>query len=53
MSNYKSLIGKSAPSFKLKNYDGQDYEVNPGKTDLPLVIFFYPESGQYMRCATP
>ncbi|KAL9711023.1 hypothetical protein Ac2012v2_005563 [Leucoagaricus gongylophorus] len=47
MSNYKSLIGTSAPSFKLKNHDGQDYEVNPGKTGLPLVIFFYPESGSY------
>ena len=53
MSNYKSLIGKSAPPFKLKNYDGQDYGVNPGKTGLPLVIFFYPESGQYMRCTAP
>lgn len=46
MSGYRALIGKVAPSFKLKNYDGEDYEVNPGKTGLPLVIFFYPESGK-------
>ncbi|KAF5360469.1 hypothetical protein D9756_004729 [Leucocoprinus leucothites] len=47
MSGFKSLIGKPAPPFKLKNYDGQDYDVSPGKTGLPLVIFFYPESGSY------
>lgn len=46
MPGYKDLIGKAAPSFTLKNYDGEDYEVNPGQTGLPLVIFFYPESGQ-------
>ncbi|KAJ3564565.1 hypothetical protein NP233_g8214 [Leucocoprinus birnbaumii] len=47
MSDYKSLIGKPAPAFKLKNYDGEEYDVSPGKTGLPLVIFFYPESGSF------
>lgn len=52
MSGYKSLIGKAAPPFKLKNHDGQDYDVKPGETNLPLVIFFYPESGKYMTEAS-
>ncbi|KAF9454712.1 peroxiredoxin Q [Macrolepiota fuliginosa MF-IS2] len=47
MSGYKALIGKAAPPFKLKNYDGEDYDVKPGETGLPLAIFFYPESGSY------
>ncbi|KXN88244.1 Peroxiredoxin Q, chloroplastic [Leucoagaricus sp. SymC.cos] len=47
MSGYRSLIGKLAPSFKLKNYDGKEYDANAGESGLPLVIFFYPESGSF------
>jgi peroxiredoxin Q/BCP len=47
MSGYKGLIGKAAPQFKLKNYDGHDYDVKPGEKGIPLVIFFYPEAGEY------
>jgi peroxiredoxin Q/BCP len=45
MTGYKSMINKKAPPFKLKNYDGEEYDVKPGESGLPLVIFFYPESG--------
>lgn len=47
MSGYKALIGKVAPSFRLKKHDGGNLEVKPGETGLPLILFFYPESGQY------
>ena len=46
MSGYKALIGKAAPPFKLKNYDGNDYDVKPGEKGIPLVIFFYPQAGE-------
>jgi peroxiredoxin Q/BCP len=49
MSGYSGMIGKAAPSFKLKNHSGEDYDVKPGETGLPMVIFFYPESGQYFQ----
>ncbi|EKM79444.1 hypothetical protein AGABI1DRAFT_114007 [Agaricus bisporus var. burnettii JB137-S8] len=47
MSGYKALIGKAAPPFKLKNYDGNDYDVKPGEKGIPLVIFFYPQAGSF------
>jgi peroxiredoxin Q/BCP len=46
MSKYKALIGKAAPQFKLKNYDGSDYDVKPGEKGIPMVIFFYPQAGE-------
>ncbi|PPQ65863.1 hypothetical protein CVT26_000797 [Gymnopilus dilepis] len=44
---WHSLIGKTAPSITLKNYDGQDYTYTPGESGLPTALFFYPESGTY------
>lgn len=39
---YEQLVGKPAPPFTLKNYDGQDYEVKPGANGVPIVLIFYP-----------
>lgn len=43
--SYQALIGKTAPSFTLKNYDGQSFTFTPGANGLPTALFFYPESG--------
>ena len=39
-----SLIGRVAPTFTLKNYDGTNYEFKP-ESGTPTAIFFYPKSG--------
>ncbi|KAF5315483.1 hypothetical protein D9619_007225 [Psilocybe cf. subviscida] len=43
--SYQNLIGKTAPSFTLKNYDGKAFTFTPGANGLPTALFFYPESG--------
>jgi len=45
--SYRDLIGKTAPSIKLLNYDGESFTFTPGEKDVPTVLFFYPESGSY------
>lgn len=49
---HRSLIGKLAPSFKLPNYDGNLFSVDPGEKGIPTVIFVYPSSGTYL-CEVP
>ena len=43
--SYQDLIGKTAPSIKLLNYDGEPFTFTPGEKDVPTALFFYPESG--------
>ena len=43
--SYQDLIGKTAPSIKLLNYDGEPFTFTPGQKDVPTALFFYPESG--------
>jgi peroxiredoxin Q/BCP len=43
--SYRDLIGKTAPSIKLLNYDGEEFAFTPGESGMPTAIFFYPESG--------
>lgn len=42
---YRSLIGKTAPTITLPNYDGESYTFTPGEKGVPAALFFYPESG--------
>jgi len=42
---YRDLIGKTAPTFKLLNYDGESFTFTPGEKGFPTALFFYPESG--------
>src|SRR5258708_38151732 len=42
---HESLIGKLAPSFTLKNYDGEDFTFIPGEKPIPTAIFVYPLAG--------
>lgn len=44
---YRSLIGKTAPTITLPNYDGESYTFTPGTKGIPAALFFYPESGSY------
>ncbi|KAF8964287.1 thioredoxin-like protein [Flammula alnicola] len=44
---YRSLIGKTAPSITLLNYDGGSFTFTPGEKGLPTALFFYPESGSF------
>ena len=46
---YQDLIGKTAPSIELLNYDGESFTFTPGEKDVPTAIFFYPESGMNGR----
>ncbi|KJA16916.1 hypothetical protein HYPSUDRAFT_46821 [Hypholoma sublateritium FD-334 SS-4] len=46
--SFQNLIGKTAPSITLQNYDGESYTFTPGAKGLPSVIFFYPESGSFI-----
>lgn len=39
------LVGKGAPAVSLPNYDGQTYDLTPGKNGVPIALFFYPKSG--------
>lgn len=43
--SHASLIGQQAPSFTLTNYNGEDLTVKPGESGLPIILFFYPNSG--------
>jgi len=45
---HESLIGKLAPSFTLKNYDGEDFTFTPGEKPLPTAIFVYPLAGMVL-----
>jgi peroxiredoxin Q/BCP len=42
---YQSLIGKTAPTIILPNYDGELYTFTPGEKGVPAALFFYPGSG--------
>ncbi|KAJ3788355.1 peroxiredoxin Q [Lentinula aff. detonsa] len=44
---WKDLIGKTAPSVTLPNYNSEPYTINPGKDGVPIALFFYPQSGSY------
>lgn len=37
------LIGEPAPSFSLKNHNGEDYQFTGGEG--PIALFFYPKAG--------
>ena len=43
-----SLIGKTAPTFTLKNHDDTDYEFK-AESGTPTAIFFYPKSGRWQN----
>jgi len=43
-----SLIGKTAPTFTLKNHDDTDYEFK-AESGTPTAIFFYPKSGRWSQ----
>ncbi|KAF8817025.1 peroxiredoxin Q [Phlegmacium glaucopus] len=45
--SYRDLIGKTAPTIQLLNYDGESFTFTPGERSLPTALFFYPESGSY------
>ena len=47
--SYQDLIGKTAPSIKLLNYDGESFTFTPGEKGIPTALFFYPESGRNGR----
>lgn len=50
--SFQNLIGKTAPSITLQNYDGESYTFTPGAKGLPSVIFFYPESGMLFHSSS-
>ncbi|KAG8882239.1 hypothetical protein FRB99_004669, partial [Tulasnella sp. 403] len=41
------LIGQKAPQITLPSTTAESYELNPGTTGRPLVVFFYPAAGTY------
>lgn len=41
------LVGKPAPSLSLPDANGETYTLTPEASDVPIALFFYPQSGTY------
>ncbi|KAK7682378.1 hypothetical protein QCA50_014583 [Cerrena zonata] len=41
------LVGKEAPALSLPEANGETYTFEPGKSGVPIALFFYPKAGTY------
>lgn len=47
MTRAYPLTGKPAPPLSLPDANGETYTLDPSAVGKPVVIFFYPKSGEW------
>ena len=52
MARAHPLAGKPAPSLSLPDANGETYTLEPSNVGKPVVIFFYPKSGEFVLRST-